>query len=73
MAFTPKDQNHKLNEVVKDPPMDKEKYQKLVGKLTYLTRTWPNIAYVVSLVSQFMHNPKEVNLQVVHHTTLFEG
>lgn len=44
-----------------------ETYQRLVGKLIYLSHTRPDIAYAVSVVSQFMHSPKEVHLQAVHH------
>ncbi|CAL8113480.1 unnamed protein product [Prunus armeniaca] len=38
---------------------DKERYQRLVGKLIYLVHTRPDIAYAVSVVSQFMHSPSE--------------
>lgn len=38
--------------------------QRLVGKLTYLTITRPNITYDVSLVSQFMYAP------IVKHSNL---
>ena len=41
-------------------------YQRMVGKLIYLAHTQPNIAYVVSMVSQFMHNPREVHLQAFY-------
>ena len=41
-------------------------YQRLVSKLIYLSRTQPDIAYAINLVSQFMHNPKEVHLQAVY-------
>ncbi|RDY01625.1 putative mitochondrial protein, partial [Mucuna pruriens] len=40
-------------------------YQRLVGKLIYLSHTRPNIAYGVSVVSQFMHDHRERHLQVV--------
>ena len=35
------------------------------SKLIYLYHTLPDIAYVVSLVSQFMHVPRESHLKVV--------
>ena len=39
-------------------PIDREQYQRLVGRLIYLSHTRPDIAFAVSLVSQFMHEPK---------------
>ena len=43
--------------------VDRESYQRLVGKLIYLSHTRPDITYVVGVVSQFMHNPKQVHLR----------
>ena len=40
-------------------PVDREKYQRLVGKLIYLSHTRPDIAFAVSVVSQHMQSPKE--------------
>ncbi|CAN6454768.1 unnamed protein product [Victoria cruziana] len=42
---------------------EKEVYQRLVGKLIYLTLTRPDITYAVNLVSQFMHVPTDIHLQ----------
>lgn len=43
--------------------VDKEMYQRLVEKLIYLSHTRPDVAFAVSLVSQFMHRSKEIHLQ----------
>ncbi|XP_004309959.1 PREDICTED: uncharacterized mitochondrial protein AtMg00810-like [Fragaria vesca subsp. vesca] len=40
-------------------------YQRLVGKLIYLTITRPDISYAVSIVSQFMHAPTVGHLNIV--------
>ncbi|XP_059664076.1 uncharacterized mitochondrial protein AtMg00810-like [Cornus florida] len=65
-SSTPIDPNHKLEEASEDPAVDKEQYQRLVGKLIYLAHTRPYIAYTVSVVSQFMHNLREVHLHAVY-------
>ncbi|RVW32398.1 Retrovirus-related Pol polyprotein from transposon RE1 [Vitis vinifera] len=44
---------------------DKQRYQRLVGKLIYLSHTRPDIAYAVSVVSQFMHCPSEDHMDAV--------
>jgi hypothetical protein len=49
--------NVKLGEDSESPLMDKGRYQRLVGRLIYLSYTHPDITYVVSVVSQFMHYP----------------
>ncbi|RVW49858.1 Retrovirus-related Pol polyprotein from transposon RE1 [Vitis vinifera] len=47
-------------------PVDREKYQRLVGRLIYLSHTRPDIAFAVSVVSQYMHSPKESHLEAVY-------
>jgi hypothetical protein len=46
-------------------PVDKEQYQRLVGRLIYLSHTRPDIAFAVSLVSQYMHDPKKQHMEAV--------
>lgn len=65
-ATTPMDTNQKLEKSEKDIPIDKARYQKLVGKLIYLAHTRPDIAFAVRVVSQFMHCPTEEHLKAVH-------
>ena len=65
-ATTPIDPHHKLGEAKEDGMVDTEMYQRLVGKLIYLSHTRPDIAYAVSVVSQFLHNPRKTHLQAVY-------
>ncbi|GJU60881.1 ribonuclease H-like domain-containing protein [Tanacetum coccineum] len=39
-------------------------YQKLIGKLIYLTHTRPDISYYVHCLSQFMHKPLRSHLRI---------
>ena len=41
-------------------------YQYLVGSLIYLTMTWPDIAYVVQVISQFTRSSHKNHLSTVH-------
>ncbi|CAJ2672360.1 unnamed protein product [Trifolium pratense] len=64
-ADTPMDPNAKLWEEG-SVPVDTGRYQRLVGKLIYLSHTRPDIAFSVSVVSQFMHSPFEEHLEAVY-------
>jgi len=55
-AAKPIEHNDRLSKGV-GASVDKERYQRLVGRLIYLSRTRPDIAFAVSVVSQFMHDP----------------
>ena len=50
------DPTTKLNFDIEDAPLDKGRYQCLVGKLIHLAHTRPDIAFSVSCVSQCMHS-----------------
>ena len=63
---TPIVHNHKLSQHTNQVPTDKGRYKRLVGKLIYLSHTRPDIAYVVSVLSQFMHNPSEEHMDAVN-------
>ncbi|XP_071683308.1 uncharacterized protein [Lolium perenne] len=65
VASTPIDQNHKLC-AESGEPVNKEKYQKLVGRLIYLCHTRPDISYAVSVVSRYMHDPRSGHLDAVN-------
>ncbi|GKB27988.1 ribonuclease H-like domain-containing protein, partial [Tanacetum coccineum] len=48
----------------KDPVLDNiTDYQKLMGKLIYLTNTRPDISYAVHCLSQFMHSPLKSHIK----------
>ncbi|WVY92731.1 hypothetical protein V8G54_031819 [Vigna mungo] len=72
-ASTPLEPNIKLGNAEKDVVVEKEMYQRLVGRLIYLSHTRPDIAYAVSLISQFMHSPKETHLQAAHRILQYPG
>lgn len=65
-ADTPMDPNVKLGEQGKGVPVETGRYQRLVGKLIYLSHTRPDIAFPISVVSQFMHAPDEEHLEAVY-------
>jgi Reverse transcriptase (RNA-dependent DNA polymerase) len=46
-------------------PENKERYQRLVGKLIYLSHTRPDIAYAVGVASQFIHSPSKEHMDPI--------
>ncbi|RVW83237.1 Retrovirus-related Pol polyprotein from transposon RE1 [Vitis vinifera] len=61
------DSRHKIDLAEKGDPVDKERYQQLVGKLIYLSHTRLDIAFAVAQsVSQYMHSPYETHMNVVY-------
>lgn len=46
-------------------------FQKLIGKLIYLTITRPDISYAVQTLSQFMHSPRKSHLDVAFRVLRF--
>jgi hypothetical protein len=58
VVSTPIKQNHKLCADASDP-VDKEQYQRLVGRLIHLCHTRPDITHAVSVVSRYIHDPRE--------------
>ena len=59
------DSKRKLGREEEGVPVDKGRYQRLVGRLIYLAHTRPDISFVVSVVSQFMNLPLEEHMEVV--------
>lgn len=70
-ADTPIEANVKLGEVKGGVHVDVGRYQRLVGKLIYLSHTRPDIVFAVSMVSQFMHSlckeHFEAVFQILHY------
>jgi len=64
-ASTPIEENLKLHGDSNQVPTNKERYQRLVGRLMYLAHTRPDLAYALSVISQFMHSPSEEHMNVV--------
>ncbi|KAB2594606.1 hypothetical protein D8674_036786 [Pyrus ussuriensis x Pyrus communis] len=62
---TPIMEKHYLGVYPDQEPVDKGRYQKLVRRLVYLAHTHPDIAYAVSVVSQFMHSPSVDHMPAV--------
>ena len=61
---TPIITNHGLQMIKREKLADRGQYQRMVGKLIYLSHTQSDIAYAVGVVSRFMHQ-----LQI-HHMTV---
>ncbi|XP_070020698.1 uncharacterized mitochondrial protein AtMg00810-like [Nicotiana sylvestris] len=78
---TPMEQNLKLtsiefDEIVKENTddnvlEDRRLFQRLVGKLLYLTITRPDIASAVQSLTQFMHAPKKSLYEVALHVVRY--
>lgn len=66
-ANTPIIQNFHLVVYHDQVPTNRDCYQRLVGRLIYLSHTRPNIAYAVSVVSQFMHFLSDTYMGTVEH------
>ena len=60
---TPTKTNHQSMFKEDDPKIEMESYQRLIGKLLYLSHTRPNISYSVNVLTQFMHNPRRSHYQ----------
>lgn len=58
---TPMEENLKLIMHPNQVSTNKEQSQILVGRLTYLTHNWPDLAHLLSVVSQF-NTPQVKNI-----------
>ena len=62
---TPVEERLKLCVETNRVPVDKGRYQRLVGRLRYLAHTRLDLAYALSFVSQSMHNLREQHMNAV--------
>ncbi|RVX02364.1 putative mitochondrial protein [Vitis vinifera] len=62
---TPIEEDLKLCVEPNQVSTDKGRYQRLVGRLMYLAHTRPDLAYALSVVSQYMHNPGEQHMNAI--------
>jgi hypothetical protein len=58
--------NVKLNSEDGEPLEDINSFQIFIGKLIYLTVTRPDLAFIVSQVSQFMHAPRISHVEAIN-------
>ena len=74
---TPMEPNVKLYEYQEELLSNPETYRRLVGKLNYLTITRPDISFVVSVLSQFMKDPRlphwEAVIRIVRYLKAYPG
>lgn len=66
-ASTPLEPNWKVSVNGTEKEVDKERYQRLVGRLIYLSLTRPDISYATSKVSQYRHSPHGKHLDAIYH------
>lgn len=58
--------NYKFDKSEDQPKVDATRYRRLVGRLLYLQAKRPNIAYSVNILSQFVADPRQTHMDVVH-------
>ncbi|XP_074277770.1 secreted RxLR effector protein 161-like [Silene latifolia] len=64
-SSTPMNINEKLSSNYDTGDVNVRYYRQMGGGLNYLSHTRPDIAYSVSVVSKFMHNPSKQHLGAV--------
>lgn len=65
------EQNHKLALAEGKELEDPTSYRHLVGRLTYLTITRPDLTYVVHILSQFMQAPKSEHMEAAQRVVCY--
>ena len=57
--------NQMLGEKIEEGSTNRSTYQWMMGKLIYISHVWANIAYAISIVSQFIHVLLKSHLEVI--------
>ena len=65
-ADTPMKPKRRDSVEVESPPTNKDKYQRQVGKLIYVTHTRPDIGFAVSMASRYMTNATKNHMMAVN-------
>ena len=55
----PSETNSKLDECSEEEKVDSTMFRQIVGSLRYLCNNMPGICYSVSVISNFMHDPRK--------------
>lgn len=58
--------NRRFQFIERSPLEDQTQYQRLVGKLIYLSHTRHDIPYAIGIVSRFMHKPQIYHTRAVN-------
>jgi hypothetical protein len=66
LALTLTDSNMKLNTEDGESLKDRNHFQRLIGKLIYLTVTRPDVSFAVSQISKFMHSPRTPHIDAIN-------
>ncbi|RVW45622.1 Retrovirus-related Pol polyprotein from transposon RE1 [Vitis vinifera] len=69
---TPIELNVKLQPTKAKNVKDRDRYQRLVGRLIYLSHTRPDIVFSMSMVSQFMHALGPEHFEVVYRILRYQ-
>ncbi|CAA7388550.1 unnamed protein product [Spirodela intermedia] len=71
LACTPIEAKHYIRASKENDQVDSGSYQWLVRKLIYLSHNRLDIGYSVGVLSQYMHDPREVHHQAVQRVLAY--
>lgn len=71
LCATPIEVNHGLKGNDNERLIDVGRYRRLMGCLIYLSSTKRNIAYAVTVISQFMHTRTQVHMEAAYRVLMY--